>query len=81
VACAVTRSLPLPVLTCVALACRSQRTHEPIYLFLASFLFAAPVSLLIDEQESIAHYDIAGVDQILALAQEVLVNKKEANNG
>ena len=44
-------------------------------------IFATPVAFLIDEQGMIARNVAAGADEILALAQEVLTNKSEAENG
>jgi peroxiredoxin len=44
-------------------------------------IFATPVAFLIDEQGVIARHVATGANEILALAQEVLVNEKEAKNG
>ena len=44
-------------------------------------IFATPVAFLIDEQGMIARHVAAGADEILALAQEALINEKEAEHG
>lgn len=44
-------------------------------------IFSTPVAFLIDEQGIITRNVAAGADEILALAQEALTNKKENENG